>query len=70
MEKQLKELLDKVNKTVEEWERLTCLVIIKDEWTIENGFLTPSMKLKRSSVDDGYKDEMDRWSETRGVAWQ
>ena len=70
VEKQLKELLDKVNKTVEEWERLTCLVIIKDEWTIENGFLTPSMKLKRASVDDGYKDEMDKWSETRGVAWQ
>lgn len=70
VEKQLKELLDKVNKTVEEWERLTCLIIIKEEWTIENGFLTPSMKLKRSSVDDGYKDEMDKWSETKGVAWQ
>lgn len=70
VEKQLRELLDKVNRTVEEWERLTCLVVIKEEWTIENNFLTPSMKLKRSSVDDAYKAEMDKWAETKGVAWQ
>ncbi len=70
VEKSLKELLDKVNKSVEEWERLTCLVVIKEEWTIENDFLTPSMKLKRATVDDQYKDEMDKWSETKGVAWQ
>jgi long-subunit acyl-CoA synthetase (AMP-forming) len=70
VEKQLKELLDKVNRTVEEWERLTCLIVIKNEWTIENNFLTPSMKLKRSTVDDQYKSEMDKWAETKGVAWQ
>jgi long-subunit acyl-CoA synthetase (AMP-forming) len=70
IEKQLKDLLDKTNKAVEEWERLTCLVIVKEEWTIENNFLTPSMKLKRSTVDDSYKAEMDKWAEVKGVAWQ
>ena len=70
IEKQLKDLLDKVNKTVEEWERLTALIIVKEEWTIENNFLTPSMKLKRSTVDDTYKAEMDKWAETKGVSWQ
>lgn len=70
VEKQLKDLLAHVNKTVEEWERLTCLVIVRDEWTIENNFLTPSMKLKRSTVDDTYKGEMDKWAEVKGVAWQ
>jgi long-subunit acyl-CoA synthetase (AMP-forming) len=70
IEKQLKDLLDKTNKAVEEWERLTALIIVKEEWTIENNFLTPSMKLKRSTVDDTYKAEMDKWAESKGVSWQ
>jgi long-subunit acyl-CoA synthetase (AMP-forming) len=71
IERQLSELLDKVNKSVEEWERLSSLVIVKDEWTIENNFLTPSMKLKRATVDDTYGPEMDTWAESKiKVAWQ
>lgn len=68
---QLAELLAKVNRSVEEWEHLSTLIIIKEEWTIENNFLTPSLKLKRSTVDDVYGPEYDKWSESKSkVNWQ
>lgn len=71
IEKQLKDLLAKVNRTVEEWERLSSLIIIKEEWAIENDFLTPSMKLKRRTVEDKYGPEMDKWAESKEkVSWQ
>lgn len=71
IENQLKDLLAKVNRSVEEWERLSSLIIIKEEWTIENDFLTPSMKLKRRTVEDKYGPEMDRWAESKEkVSWQ
>ena len=71
IERQLKELLDKTNKAVEEWERLSSLIIVREEWTIENNFLTPSMKLKRATVDDQYGPELDHWAESKEkVSWQ
>lgn len=68
---QLSELLDQVNRQVEEWEKLSCLVIARDEWAIDNGFLTPTMKLKRSAIDDTYGADLQKWAESKEkVAWQ
>lgn len=66
----LKALHSKVNSEVEAWEKLACLVVISDEWQIENGFLTPTMKLKRASVDDAYGDKLEGWVESgEKVVW-
>jgi long-subunit acyl-CoA synthetase (AMP-forming) len=66
----LAELLDRVNTQVEEWEQLACLVISADEWQIENGFLTPTMKLKRGAIDDRYAQQLARWAESgQKVVW-
>jgi long-subunit acyl-CoA synthetase (AMP-forming) len=67
---ELEHLLSSVNGQVEEWERLGCLVVVKDEWQIENGFLTPTMKLKRSVIDDHYGRELENWSKSASqVIW-
>jgi long-chain acyl-CoA synthetase len=66
----LKSLLERVNQQVEEWEQLGCIVVPPDEWQIENGFLTPTMKLKRSVIDDRYGKHLQVWSEARKpVVW-
>jgi long-subunit acyl-CoA synthetase (AMP-forming) len=71
IETELAALHQQVNAQVEEWERLACLVVVtRDEWQIENGFLTPTMKLKRSVVDDHYGPQLPAWSESRKqVVW-
>lgn len=71
IESELKALLSKINKQVEEWEKLSSIVIVKEEWAIENNFLTPTLKLKRATVDETYAAEMDNWSESKEkVSWQ
>jgi long-subunit acyl-CoA synthetase (AMP-forming) len=66
----LASLLEQVNRQVEEWERLACLVVVSEEWQIENGFLTPTLKLKRSAIDDRYGGNLERWGESRQkVVW-
>jgi len=68
---QLKALLTSVNAQLEEHEQLGFLVVVKDTWQIENGFLTPTMKVKRSAVEDAYAGEVEEWyARNQKVIWQ
>lgn len=71
IEAHLAKLLETVNQQVEEYEQLGFLLVVRDEWQIENGFLTPTMKLKRAIVEDHYAAHVDGWYATRKkVLWQ
>lgn len=35
------------------------IAMIDDEWSVENGMLTPTLKLKRSVIHEQHKDEID-----------
>jgi len=71
VEQALQNLLAAVNSQIEEYERLDFLVVVKDEWTIENDLLTPTMKLKRSVVETHYEPHIERWVSTKSkIIWQ
>ncbi|CAA0092948.1 Long-chain-fatty-acid--CoA ligase FadD15 [Zhongshania aliphaticivorans] len=55
VEKTLLATLDSVNAAVESHERLDRLIVVKSPWTIENGLLTPTMKLKRNEIEAATK---------------
>jgi len=68
---ELDALLKQVNQEVEAFERLQFLTVVKDPWLIENGFLTPTMKMKRSMLEDTYGPRMDEWySVGQKVVWE
>jgi long-chain acyl-CoA synthetase len=48
--------LDATNAGFDQHERLDKLVIVPDEWTSENGLLTPTLKLRRSVIEERYAD--------------
>ena len=48
------------NKKLESHERLSNIFIAKDEWTIENGMLTPTLKVKRDQIESRYNSTIDR----------
>jgi long-subunit acyl-CoA synthetase (AMP-forming) len=61
IEAELEGLLKEVNQEVEAFERLQFLAVVKNPWLIENGFLTPTMKMKRSKIEDTYEPRIDEW---------
>ena len=71
IEAELEGLLKEVNQEVEAFERLQFLVVVKDPWLIENGFLTPTMKMKRSKIEDTYGPKIDEWyGAGQRVVWE
>jgi long-chain acyl-CoA synthetase len=58
---ELSEHLQKVNDQLEPHEKLSKMVLLKEEWTIDNGILTPTLKIKRKSVDQQYQDQYANW---------
>ncbi len=70
VEQSLAGLLEGVNAQLVGHERLRMLVLARDPWTVENGCLTPTMKIKRSRIEGGVADRVDGWyGEAGPVIW-
>ncbi len=41
------------------WVRVRRVIAVHDPWTVDNGLLTPTLKLKRPKVLDRYESEID-----------
>lgn len=53
--------MESVNAELPHHEHMSFGVVVQDEWLIDNGFLTPTMKLKRNSIEDCYGPKLDGW---------
>jgi long-subunit acyl-CoA synthetase (AMP-forming) len=63
-------LLDRVNASLEHHERLQFMVVVSDEWSISNGFLTPTMKIRRTAIEDASEANVDGWYNTgKPIVW-
>lgn len=60
----LKDFLEKINAKLEHHEKLAKLVFVKEEWTVANGFFTPTLKIKRKSIDSYYSGYYSQWLQT------
>ena len=61
LESDLSDFLDQVNSNLDHHERLSKMVICKEEWSIPNGLLTPTLKIKRKSIESFYGNNYDEW---------
>lgn len=58
---QKEDLLDRVNSQLDNfpgYAKIVNMSVIKEPWTIENGLITPTMKLKRKAIYERYADEL------------
>lgn len=52
------EIVDKVNADLSSYESMKRMRVVPEEWSVEGGELTPSMKLKRRVVEKKYEKEI------------
>lgn len=70
IEAALLEHLDRVNSRLDQHERLEKLIVVSEPWTIENGLLTPSLKVKRAALEARYAPNVEAWYASRErVQW-
>ena len=55
----IKLIIENTNKSLTLVEKIKKFVLIHEEFTIENGMLTPTLKLKRKEIIKNYKQQVD-----------
>lgn len=65
----LEETLIQVNSQLESHQRLDNIIVLKEEWTVENGLLTPTMKIKRNNIETKFQAYLEQDLEEK-IIWQ
>jgi long-chain acyl-CoA synthetase len=55
----IQEEIEKINKELTKIEKIKKFIIIDNQFSIENGFMTPTLKLKRFKIIQEYKKELE-----------
>ncbi len=64
-------LLKEANATLQNFEKVKKIIVMSEAWSVENGILTPTLKIKRNQLDKKYKDSYHEWyAEDGNVLWK
>lgn len=55
--------LEAANQQLPSYQKVSTVVVVKDAWNIENGLLTPTLKVKRNVMGQRYQDLLLSWHE-------
>jgi long-subunit acyl-CoA synthetase (AMP-forming) len=70
VQREMAALLERVNAQLADHEKLQMIVIARQPWTIDNGCLTPTMKIKRATIEKSVADRVERWyADGHRVVW-
>ena len=63
--------LESVNAQIDHHENMTKFIVMKDEWTVENGILTPTMKIKRGDLEKLHSSNYETWyDDSNTIIWE
>ena len=58
---ELEQLLTAVNGTLADYQQLRMIVVADEPWSIENGCLTPTMKIRRNRIESLMAERVEEW---------
>ena len=70
LESNLRSLLEQINAELDKHEQIRGIVLVKESWGVENGFLTPTLKIKRAVIESAYGRHFEDWLQrSDAVLW-
>jgi len=70
LEESLERQLAEVNSELDPHERVAFLAVVGGPWTIENGLMTPTFKIRRNNIEYQYLQRIDAWrAQDRRIVW-
>jgi long-chain acyl-CoA synthetase len=71
MESSLLELMEAVNMQLDPHEQVSFVAVVYGPWTIGNGLMTPTLKIKRGVVEGRYQGLIEDWNrQNRPIIWE
>ena len=52
--------IEKMNKKLSKIEKIKKFIVLDEQFSIENGFMTPTLKLKRYKIIQEYRNELEK----------
>jgi long-chain acyl-CoA synthetase len=70
LQSQISTVLDVLNVQLEHHEQLRFIVVCQEPWTPENGFLTPTLKVRRAKLEQHFAHRFNGWEKLqKKVVW-
>ncbi|EOX3348133.1 AMP-binding protein [Vibrio cholerae] len=69
-ERTTQKVIARINSQLESHEQIKGVLMIKDPWSIDNGILTPTLKIKRHVLEKKYHDVGQNWPKGQLVVWE
>ena len=61
--KRFDQMIEKANQGIDHWSTIKRYRLLADEVSVENGLLTPTLKIRRAKVNEKFADEIDKMYE-------
>jgi len=65
LKQSLAKTLDEANNQLDNYKKVSKIIICKEPWTVDNGLLTPTLKIKRNEVDQAFGEQYRKWLESK-----
>ncbi|OQQ04302.1 AMP-dependent synthetase [Vibrio campbellii] len=65
-----RKVIARMNQELESHEQIKGVLMIQDPWSIENGILTPTLKIKRHVLEQKYHEIGHNWPKGELVVWE
>ncbi|WP_399425105.1 AMP-binding protein [Vibrio campbellii] len=65
-----RKVIARMNEELESHEQIKGVLMIQDPWSIENGILTPTLKIKRHVLEQKYHEIGHNWPKGELVVWE